>query len=39
MWNDLGITEVYQLQFHNLIKILNEEEIRNILINEKKKLD
>ena len=38
MWNDLGITEVYQLQFHNLIKNLNEEEIRNILINEKKSL-
>ena len=38
MWDDLGITEPYQLQFHNSIKKLNEEEIKNILINEKKSL-
>ena len=38
MWDDLGITELYQLQFHNTIKNLDEKDIKNILINEKKSL-
>ena len=39
MWDDLGITESYQIQFHTAIKNLDEEEVKNILINEKKNLN
>ena len=39
MWNNLGITEIYQIQFHNSIKNLEEEQIMNILNNEKKSLN
>ena len=39
LWNDLGITDMYQMQFHNSIKNLDEEEINYILINEKKDLN
>ena len=39
IWYDIGITEPYQLQFHNMISNLNEEQIRDILINEKNNLN
>ena len=40
IWYDIGITESYQLQFHNTISNLNDEEqISNILINEKNNLN
>ena len=40
IWYDIGITENYQLQFHNTISNLNDEEqISNILINEKNNLN
>ena len=37
-WHDLGITESYQFYFNNLIRNLNVEQIRGILINEKNNL-
>ena len=38
IWEDLGVTYKYQIQFDNYIKSLSEQKIRNILINEKNNL-
>ena len=38
IWNDLGITKTYQIQFHNSINNLKEEQVRNILIIENNNL-
>ena len=38
MWNDLGVTQNYQIQFVNVIKKYNEENLINIFEQEKKNL-
>ena len=34
IWDDLGATYKYQIQFDNYIRTVSEKELRNILINE-----
>ena len=38
MWEDLGVTLKYQIQFDNYIKTLSDSKLKNIFINEKNNL-
>ena len=39
LWQNFGVTDAYQLYFNNMIKVLDEEEARYLILNEKKSLN
>ena len=39
LWQNFGVTDNYQLYFNNMIKVLDEEEARYLILNEKKSLN